>query len=401
MNGVRLTAGLADLAPNTFGLANGGMKFGAALQAASDILGFVSSVAFVNAEGVQKAAFYTRRSQEWQFAAKQARGEILAIDQQIEAMQHSLTGATASLAQTRRAHAQADAILSFYKTRSTSLELYRWMLGQMSTLYFQAYDTVLSICLMAQSSLQYEMGDFSLNLIRPGAWSDGYHGLTAGQALQGDVARMERVYLERNERRLELTKTISVRQLFERGVFGPPTQWEDVIAALLAGKIDFELPQRLFDENYPGHYCRQLVMLSLSVPAVLGPYQDFCMTLAQLGSTTALQANIDSLPYLYGEGEGMPPDDVVLNLRNNQQIAISSGVDDSGMHQMVFGDDGRYLHFEGTGVVSRWRLAFPRPTSPEQKACIESLTDIILHLRYNAKVGGPAYTAAVQEKLER
>ncbi len=212
---------------------------------------------------------------------------------------------------------------------------------------------------------------------------------------------MERRYLERNERRLELTKTISLRQLFERGVFGPETQWPDVIAALIAGKVDFELPQRLFDEDYPGHYCRTVVTASLSVPVVLGPYDDLKATLTQLRSVTALEPNPDSLPYLYREeGHELPPPDVVLNLRNNQQIAISTGVDDAGMHQMSMSDDGRYFAFEGTGADSTWRLEFPRSNTQEQQKIINSMTDVIIHLRYTAKVGGPAYKAAVLEKLE-
>jgi len=393
--------GVANSAPNIFGMAAGGVNWGAAIGAVGAVAGLFSTGLSIDAESLHKSAFYHRRSQDWKFASRQARSEMQVLDQQILAMQHSLTGATASLAQTRRAHAQAEEVLSFYKTRSTNRELYRYLLGQMSTLFFQAYDTVFAMCKMAESAWQYELGDYQSQFVQGGAWSDKLHGLGSGEILQGDLARMERRYLERNERRLELTKTISLRQLFERGVFGPETQWPDVIAALIAGKVDFELPQRLFDEDYPGHYCRTVVTASLSVPVVLGPYDDLKATLTQLRSVTALEPNPDSLPYLYREeGHELPPPDVVLNLRNNQQIAISTGVDDAGMHQMSMSDDGRYFAFEGTGADSTWRLEFPRSNTQEQQKIINSMTDVIIHLRYTAKVGGPAYKAAVLEKLE-
>lgn len=396
-----VVAGYLDRAPNIFGMASGGMKWSAVTQAVCDVASLFATGYSLDAESMHKNAFYMRRSQEWKFAVKQANREVQVLDQQILAMQHSLTGATASLAQTQRAHAQAEAVLSFYKTRSTNRELYRHLLGQMSTLFFQAYDTVFAMCMMAESSLQYELGDYGLKVIQGGAWQDRLHGLGSGEILQGYLARMERIHLERNERRLELTKTISLRQLFERGVFGPEIEWPDVIAALLAGKVDFEIPQRLLDEDYPGHYCRQVVMASLSVPAVLGAYVDLKAMLTQLRSVTALEPNPDSLPYLYREeGHELPPPDVVLNLRNNQQIAISSGVDDAGMHQMSMSDDGRYFPFEGTGAVSTWRLEFPRSNTEEQQKIINSMTDVIMHLRYTAKAGGPAYKAAVLEKLE-
>ncbi|MEX3773521.1 neuraminidase-like domain-containing protein [Pseudomonas sp. MYb118] len=396
-----LVAGVLDAAPNMFGMSSGGWKFSSLTAAAGAVTNLVAEAYALDAESMHKTAFYERRSLEWRFASQQAKSEMLVLDQQILAMQHSLTGATASLAQTRRAHAQAEAVLSFYKTRSTNRELYRHLLGQMSTLFFQAYDTVFAMCMMAESSLQYELGDYRLNVIQGGAWQDRLHGLGSGEILQGYLTRMERIHLERNERRLELTKTISLRRLFERGVFGPETEWPDVIAALIAGKVDFEIPQRLLDEDYPGHYCRQVVMASLSVPAVLGAYVDLKSTLTQLRSVTALEPNPDSLPYLYREeGHELPPPDVVLNLRNNQQIAISSGVDDAGMHQMSMSDDGRYFAFEGTGAVSTWRLEFPRSNTEEQQKIINSMTDVIMHLRYTAKSGGPAYKAAVLEKLE-
>jgi hypothetical protein len=44
------------------------------------------------------------------------------------------------------------------------------------------------------------------------------------------------------------------------------------------------------------------------------------------------------------------------------------------------------LPFEYTGAVSKWKLSFPNHHS--QRAMLESLTDVIVHLRYTARVGG-------------
>lgn len=122
-----------------------------------------------------------------------------------------------------------------------------------------------------------------------------------------DLLRLERMFLERNERRLELTQTISLRNLFEQGQFTPAKTWTVVIADLKKGKLDFELSQKLFDSCHPGHYCRQITTVALSLPVVLGPYQNMYATLMQTGSTTVLKANINSLEYLYGDRNQMPP----------------------------------------------------------------------------------------------
>jgi hypothetical protein len=384
---------------NTFGMANGGFKLGASAKAVGTVLGLSAGVAFATSEGMQRTAFYKRREQEWDHAQRQAESELQVLQEQTRAQQHGLNAARAHLAQTQKANDQAQEIYAFYKSRATNVELYRWLLGQMATLYFQAYDAVVGLCLNAETSFQYEMGDFDTQVIRPNVWMDHRHGLSAGESMSLDLLRLERMYLERAERRLELTKTLSLRQFFEQGEFTLAKTWENVIDELKAGKLDFEFSQRMFDSDYPGHYCRQIVAVSVTFPAVLHAYQDMHVTLTQTGSTTVHKADVDALDYLYGEGEDIPPAGIFLNPRVNQQVGLSQGVDDFGLHQMMFGDE-RYLPFEGTGALSKWRLEFPRSRSVKQARVIDTLTDIIVHVRYLAKVGGTAYTTAVLERLE-
>ncbi len=374
-----------------------GGERGEPLKAVGTGLTIGGALLYAAGEASQRAAFYLRRGEEWSFAEAQAKSELLVVQQQLTAQQHTLNAARASLVQTQKANEQAQEIYSFYKTRATNVELYRWLLSQMATLYFQAYDAVVGLCLSAEAGWQYEMGDFDTQVIRPNVWMDHRHGLSAGESMLLDLLRLERMFLERNERRLELTKTISLRQLFEKGT--PTKNWESVITDLKKGKLDFEFSQQLFDSDYPGHYCRQITTVALSLPVVLGPYQDVRAILTQTGSTTVYKADVDSLEYLYGDKGQMPPAGILLNLRSNQQVGISHGLDDSGVFQLIFGDE-RYLPFEGTGAVSRWRLELPRSTTSEQEKLIDSLTDIIVQVRYLAKVGGTAYTEAVLDKLD-
>jgi hypothetical protein len=363
------------------------------------VIAGLGALGYAAGEAAHRGAFYYRRAQEWTHLQNQAESELQVLQEQARAQRHGLNAARASLAQTQKANDQAQEIYAFYKSRATNVELYRWLLGQMATLYFQAYDAVVGLCLNAEASFQYEMGDFDTQVIRPNVWMDHRHGLSAGESMSLDLLRLERMYLERAERRLELTKTISLRQFFEQGEFTLAKTWENVIDELKAGKLDFEFSQRMFDSDYPGHYCRQIVAMSVTFPAVLHAYQDMHVTLTQTGSTTVHKADVDALDYLYGEGEDIPPSGIFLNPRVNQQVGLSQGVDDFGLHHMMFGDE-RYLPFEGTGALSKWRLEFPRSRSVKQARVIDTLTDIIVHVRYLAKVGGTAYTTAVLERLE-
>jgi hypothetical protein len=86
------------------------------------------------------------------------------------------------------------------------------------------------------------------------------------------------------------------------------------------------------------------------------------------------------------------------NLRASQQIAVSTGVDDDGLFVFNF-DDERYLPFEGTGVISRWTLEFPNREG--QLKMIESITDIIVHVRYTARSGGSVITRSEPARVSK
>ena len=366
----------------------------------ASILAGSGAISYGVSESLRITAFNDRRSAEWRFQEQQAQAEIEVIDQQIIAQESAIHGAEASLRHAKKSAEQAQAIYSFHKTRTTNVELYRWLVSQMATHYYQAHDAVVGMCLSTQASWQYEMGDYDTTFVRPNVWMDKHHGLMAGESIALDLLRMESAFLHRHERRLEMTKTISLRQLFDAKAAeeGSEDNWEKVLKKFGDdGVVDFEFTQKMFDLDYPGHYCRQIMTVEVTFPAVLGPYQDTRAILTQLSSTTAVKPVESSLDYLYAPDAARTPLDIKLNLRNSQQIAVSSGVDDLGGNMQ---QDERYLPYEGTGAVSKWKLELPMGKDHTQQALTSSLTDIIIRVRYLALAGNTAYTQAVIEKLK-
>jgi hypothetical protein len=83
-----------------------------------------------------------------------------------------------------------------------------------------------------------------------------------------------------------------------------------------------------------------------------------------------------------------PPADVLRsNWWVNQQIALSNGINDSGMFELNF-DDAQYLPFEGTGAVSTWRLSMPIATN---NINFSTISDVVINLRYTASNGGAKF----------
>jgi hypothetical protein len=77
----------------------------------------------------------------------------------------------------------------------------------------------------------------------------------------------------------------------------------------------------------------------------------------------------------------------------NQQIALSRGVEDSGMFVLDFRDE-RYLPFEETGAISSWTLSLPPETN---RLNFDDISDIIVKVQYTAKDGGSAFGEQVKK----
>lgn len=260
-----------------------------------------------------------------------------------------------------------------------------------------------SLCNSAEACWQYETGQYQKRVIRPPVWQADRLGLNAGGELRLDLMRLESEMLLRGERHLEVRKTVSLHALLELDLVTdkagtPLDSWSAIRNALTDdGEISLTLSQRLFDLDYPGHYLRRLHSVALSLPALLGPYQNIRATLAQKRSRLLIRPDIEGVKFLHGDADvAAAPQSVMMSLRAQQQVCLSSAQQDMGLVSGTDSDD-RYLPFEGTGAVSDWTLRFPRHA--QQGEMIESLSDVVLEVRYYALHGGAAFEDQVEQLL--
>ena len=193
--------------------------------------------------------------------------------------------------------------------------------------------------------------------------------------------QLEKAYLDGDERRLEIEKIVSLRQLDSQAFLALKTN----------GTCNFNLDEKLFALDFPSHYCRQIKTISLSIPAVVGPYQNLNATLTQTSDKVLIQPDASAVTWLL-TGEGSQPD-----WRQNQQIAISKGTNDNGLFVLNFQDE-RYLPFEGTGAISHWTLSMPKASNPIN---FDTITDVIITLSYTALEGGSTISNAVAQNLTK
>jgi hypothetical protein len=80
-----------------------------------------------------------------------------------------------------------------------------------------------------------------------------------------------------------------------------------------------------------------------------------------------------------------------------EAIALSSGQNDSGLFELNFHDE-RFVPFEFSGAVSRWRLGLPQENN---QFPLETVSDIVLHFNYTAREGGMALRQTASGAAQR
>jgi hypothetical protein len=213
---------------------------------------------------------------------------------------------------------------------------------------------------------------------------------------------MEMAYYAENKREYELTKYIPLSQL-------------DAVALLAlkeSGQCFINLPEELFDLDYPGHYFRRIKSVSLSVPCVAGPYTTIGCTLTLMNNSLRIDGSYqsDAKKYPRKTMNGIPADDPRFrdSAGTSQSIALSHAQTDNGLFELNFRDE-RYVPFEGAGAISKWHLQFPFANTKDksgtkvntllQQFDYSSITDVIMQIKYTAREGGDALKLNASDNL--
>lgn len=386
-NSGHVMAGVLSLIPETWvggvfaGVSFGGSNLGGAASAIAKAIEMHATEASFFANLMGTFAGYERRQDEWVHQSKLALAELKQIQKQILAAEIRKSMAKHELENHDTQIQNAEKVDEFLHTKFTSQQLYSWMVGQISNMYFCTYQLALDQARRAERTYQHELClDSKVTpFVQAGRWDRLKEGLLAGEHLHHDLKRMEGAYLERNVREFEITKHISLLQL-------------DPVALITlrqTNTCEFKLPEVLFDLDYPGHYMRRIKMVSLSIPCVAGPYASVSATLRLIKNE--IRANqLASGTYERHQPESEEDSRFVTTAATITAVVTSSAQQDSGMFEPNLRDE-RYLPFEGAGVISTWRIELP---SEFHAFDYDTIADVVLHVRYTARYSDDLKTTA-------
>lgn len=375
---LRVAGAAANTAPNVFGFSCGGFQWGAVPTALGTIIEFSTSLKTIEAEKITQTEVYRRRREEWQLAMQQAEKDIEQVTAQLAAFDIRLKSADLQLALMKQEQENTAAQLSFLRTKFSGKTLYNWIRGKLASIYYQYFDLTQACCLMAQEAYRRDVGNNAAVFIRPGNWQSAWAGLMAGETLTLNLTQMEKAYLEQNFRGMEVTRTVSLAEVYanqssskftltdeiKKLVTGSATTGSAGTAksgiALKNGQLEatLTLSDLAIDKDYATGLgsLRRIKQISVTLPALVGPYQDVRAVLN------------------YGGSAVVP--------RGCDAIAVSHGMNDSGQFTLDF-NDPRWLPFEGIPVNDSGTLTLSLPdVKGKQQTLALSLNDIILHIRY-------------------
>lgn len=399
--GLRLAAPILALIPQMGGHAS---PFGVGVRidfggeqlekAAKEGSGYAKEIANAFADSAKRAsklAGYYRRAEEYVLNANLAASELQQYGRQIisslireQILKREYDNHISQIE-------NSEEINEFLKDKFSNKELYSWLRGEISKSYFEYYKFAYDIAKKAEQTLKHELmrKEFDeQSFIKFGYWDSARQGLLAGENLALDLKRLEMAYHENNRREYEITKHISLQKLDSYAL----------LQLKATGVCQVEIPEWIYDLDSPGQYMRRIKTVSISIPAIAGPYTGVHCKLSLLRSEIRTSS-------LAGDGYGRDTENEDTRFKDFtgaiQSIITSNAKNDSGLFETNLGDS-RYLPFEGAGAVSRWRIELPAGIPQFD---FETISDVIFHIRYTAREAGhlkeevTVYTKDILENL--
>ncbi len=232
---------------------------------------------------------------------------------------------------------------------------------------------------LAQRALEFERGieprlrfastwpdgttrDNSLNIIRFDYYEAARQGLLAADSLMRDITTLEQERLLTEQRKLKITKVISLAQ----------TSPLEFAGFQQSGKLAFGTDLLDFDIDYPGHYQRRIKDVWVNVFGLVGP-EGIKATLTHLGPSRVVVREWDTTGKAVFAEKTLAHPIVTVAVSNPQP---------GGIGKVTLSPEEPMLRpFEGKGVAGRWTFEMLKMSNAVD---FNTITDIQLVMEYTA-----------------
>lgn len=346
-----------------------GVAAGQALLAvASSLSSFAGSYSTLS-QSKQLAASYERRLQGWRQEQTLAEIDSRSLGVQLQQANTRLQIKEQEAAISEIQLAGAEAVVDFLVTKFTNKELYEWMSRVLQGLYAAQLQQATATARLAQQQLAFDLLQ-DLDVIRADYWTvpvegdasgtksePDRRGLTGSARLLRDIDQLDGYVVSKTERRLQLTRMISL-SAFAPGEFQRLKE---------TGEMWFETRESDFDQEFPGHYFRRVHRVRVSVLALVPTARGIRATLRNVGPSRVVVPGVSGF-----ETRTLPP--------SHDEVALTAPQNATGLFDLDAQPELR-LPFEGVGVDTLWHFELPKPSNFMD---YDSLVDVIVTIEYTA-----------------
>jgi hypothetical protein len=268
-------------------------------------------------------------------------------------------------------HAQQT--LDFLVNKFTNAELYDWMSVVIEGVYRNFLQQATAAAQIAANQLAFERQEPIPRFIQSDYWealvglraelsgedAPDRRGLTGSARLLQDVFQLDQYGFDTEQRKQQLTKTISLARL-------APGEFQRFRET---GELHFVTLLSMFDADFPGHFLRLIKRAQVTVLALVPPTEGIKATLST-GGISRVVAHRDG---------GLVE---TLVRRQPENVSLSTPLNASGDFDLSLRQDNDSLRpFEGSGVATDWTFTLPKPANHFDYGTI---ADVLLTLDYTA-----------------
>ena len=316
----------------------------------------------------QVLASVENRLEEWRRQLASAQDDVTVTQAQATLAMDQTKTAQDELAVANQQAKQAQDTLARLQQQYLSAAMYEWLAQVYGGTYRYFLQLACATARLAQAQLAFERTETEQAFIRSDYWvppsalrgsaPSDTHGLAGAELLLQDLTKLDQYAFSTDQRRLNITQTFSVAQLYPL----------DFLTFRRTGDIAITTPNRLFDQDFPGHLARLVRQVKVSLVALVPPNRGIRAQLTNNGVSRVTTRTPN------GTAE-------VIVHREPSVVALTSPVSDAGIFGTVDLQPQLLLPFEGSGVDTTWNVSMPPAANAFD---YDSIADLLLTVEYTA-----------------
>ncbi|UKZ57302.1 hypothetical protein TrVGV298_011155 [Trichoderma virens] len=336
----------------------GGYVLGQLIQSQAAAVKLGAQVYTDQAVKAARAGAITKQLQERRLEINVTGREMVKVDKEIKQLRVRLDVCDADMKAHEQEIENAAAEEEWLRKKYTSEQLYALLENSMNIIFQQTYTMAADMASLARRALNFEhAAQFNNDSKLPKVvnyWDNSHDGHLSAESI----------------------KSISLRQL-------NPIE---LLKLRETGEAILNVPEALFDMDYPGHFCRRISSVSVSIPCILGAYTSLSCTLRLTKHGYRISPDLKT-----PEKDAFRQDIVPIT-----SIAVSNGVQDSGIFNMDFRGTDEYGPFEGAGAISTWKIELPQVFKPfDYHTISDVLKDIVKRLPFWTQQNRPTSVTSI------